>query len=35
MNNRRRLLITAVALAMSGTVMSAEPPLATVYLNPS
>lgn len=35
MNYRRRFLISAVALAMSGTVIPAEPPLATVYLNPS
>lgn len=35
MNNRRQFLITALALALSGTAVSAEPPLATVYQNPS
>lgn len=35
MNNRRQFLITAAMLTISGTAISAEPPLATVYLNPS
>ena len=34
MNKRRQLLIAAAALAMYGTAVSAEPVLATVYLNP-
>ena len=35
MNERRKFLTVAAALMISGTVVAAEPILATVYLNPS
>ncbi|MFZ9530071.1 MAG: twin-arginine translocation signal domain-containing protein [Burkholderiales bacterium] len=34
MNTRRQFLAAAAVLAISGTAIAAEPPLATVYLNP-
>jgi hypothetical protein len=35
MNDRRKFLTAMAALMLSGTAMTAEPTLATVYLNPT
>lgn len=35
MNNRRQFLFAMSAMMLSGTAMTAEPTLATVYLNPT